>query len=451
MKKAVTVLLILAVVTLGAMHGHYSFLKSSNRINVGFWDYLMGNYKELAPSPRIADADKKATERTAAPGDAREGGPAPVEKRKAEEAVAVEKIKPTGYDTLAVKRLLEEGRELYKKSEYKTAGKRLNEALDMLKKAGHENSALYMEAEKYAKRSHVFEALVSNIPCNDLSDGRDLAVITFERNTNRKITARILSNDGDKVKIQQNGGISSELSADEIESIDPISPTDYRGDLIKEYKKRADKADSKACYEVFGVALFAIQNRLREEITPALERTFSIPRSEQVLEVFYAGEDTDKIVVALLESFDKNDEAKQYKERLAAAARPVVPEPVDTGPEPGTGPLAGPVEPGPGEEPVEPVRHDPVVQPSGPPGSKTARIDEAGKYFALGQRFANYATRNPSRRDFYGKKAQDELEKSRDILNVLQDQNPGDMEIESMLQQVSDLLQFVIHNLVGAR
>ena len=60
--------------------------------------------------------------------------------------------------------------------------------------------------------------------------------------------------------------------------------------------------------------------------------------------------------------------------------------------------------------------------------------------------------RRPHRRalrHFYGKKAYEELGKSRDILNTLQDQYPGDMEIENMLQQVSDLLQFVVHNLVG--
>lgn len=450
MKKAVTVLLILAVVTLGAMHGHYSFLKSSNRIDVGFWDYLMGNYKELPVEARIADARKKDAGATEGGADRRSVRP-PVreETRKEEEKAAVEEIKPAEYDTSAVKRLVTEGRDLYTKSEYKTAKSRFDEALGILSKAGQKTSELYKEADKYSKRSRVFEALVSSIPCNELSDGRDLAVITFERDTNRKITARVISNDGDKVKIRQNGGIESELSADEIDSIDSVSTADYRSQLLKEYKTRADKADPKACYEVFGVALFAIQNRLRDETTPALERTFSIPRSEQVLEVFYAGGDTEEVVVALLESFDKHEEAKQYRERLAAAERPALPEPVDSEPEPGTGPLAGPVDPGPDEPAVEPVAPEPV-RPSGTPGSKTAQINEAGKYFALGQRFANYATKNPSRRDFYGKKAQDELEKSRDILNTLMDQNPGDMEIESMLQQVSDLLQFVIHNLVGA-
>jgi tetratricopeptide (TPR) repeat protein len=450
MKKAVTVLLILAVVTLGAMHGHYSFLKSSNRIDVGFWDYLMGNYKELTPQTRIADAGEDKTDKAAEPAD--EGGePAPkaVRETKKEEAVAVEEIKPKAYDAAAVKRLVEEGRDLYKKSEYKTAKKRFDDAIGVLEKAGHKSSELYKEAEKYSKRSRVFNALVSNIPCNDLSDGRDLFIITFERDASRKITARVLSNDGDKVKIQQNGGITSELPTDEIGSIEPVSPADYRSKLIKEYKTRADKADSKACYEVFGVALFAIQNRLRDVITSALERTFSIPRSEQVLEVFYAGGDTEEVVVALLESFDKHEEARQYKEKLAAAERPAIPEPIDNGPEPDPGPLAGPVNPEPDEQPVEPVQPEPV-RPSGPTGSKAARMDEASKYFALGRRFANYATRNPARRDFYGKKAQVELEKSRDILNVLLDENPDDMEVERELQQVSDLLQFVIHNLVGA-
>jgi hypothetical protein len=77
------------------------------------------------------------------------------------------------------------------------------------------------------------------------------------------------------------------------------------------------------------------------------------------------------------------------------------------------------------------------------------RIDEAGRFFAAGQKLANLAVNHLSKRSVYGKRAHEELGKARDILNVLQDQYPDDREIENMLQQVSDLLHFVIHNLVG--
>lgn len=454
MKKAVSVILLIAVVALGAMHGHYTFLRSNGYIakDVGFFDYLAGDYKRITPV--VADAEgapKKPVgdsgQRARRPLDRRPEGPAETPTPGVEETKPPREV----IDISQVADLVKIGRELYGKSEYESAKKRFDEAVSMLEKAARQSSPYYREAGNYARRCRVFNALVGNIPFLELSDGRGLSRIELE--SGRTIVARIVKDDGDNVTIQQNDGIQATISYDQIDTTTPIKPGEYRSQLIGEYKSRLEKADPKAYFDVFGVALFAIQNKLREEITPILEKTFMLPGSELVLQTFYTGEDADELIVALLESFDKTKEAEDYRQRVTLAQNP--PEPVsppepyvpDEPEEPGAdpGPFADP-DPGP---PAEPVAQP--AQPVGPPGSKSARTEEAGRYFAAGQRFANYATRNVSKRNFYGKKAFEELGKARDILNVLQDQYPGDMEIENLLQQVSDLLQFVVHNLVGTQ
>ena len=448
MKKALSVILIIAAVALGAMHGHYSFLYKKGRIaeNVGFLAYLSGNYKLIDVAKRPVKRAEKPVEQPA--GTVRR----PLGRRGEERATptpAVDTTKPPRevVDTTKVADLISQGRQLYSSSEYKDARARLEEAIAILDKAGRKSSPHYKEAGSYAKRCRVFDALVSNIPYLELSDGQNLSKIELE--SGKTIVARVLKEEVDSVTIQQNDGIQATLSYDQIDAMTRVTPADYRSQLLKEYRQRYGKTDPKAYFDIFGVALFAIQNRLREEITPVLEKTFMLPGSELVMQTFYTGDDAGQLIVALLESFDKTKEAEEYRQRIELAARPPEPEyppepePVQPGlePEPYTGPEPTTPEP-------EPVVPSPPA-PAGPPGSKAARIEKAGLYFAAGQRFANYATRNVSKRHFYGKKAYEELGKSRDILNTLQDQYPGEMEIENMLQQVSDLLQFVVHNLVG--
>jgi len=450
MKKAISVVLLIAAVALGAKHGHYTYLRSNGYIEkgVGFWAYFAGDYE--IKDPKLVDAgddsnDRKPFEEP----KPSEGEPAPP-RRIVEETTKphVEETRPPEQvvDPSLVAAYIKEGRELYVASDYKEAGKKFSEAAGVLEKALKKNSPQYVEASRYAGRCRVFEALVNNIPFLELSDGRNLSQIELE--SGKTIIARVVKDDGDSVSIQQNDGIEATLSYDQIDEIKPLPPDDYRNNLVKAYRDRLSKVDAKSYFDVFGVALFAIQNRLKNEISNVLEQTFMLPGSELVLQTFYTGDDADQLIVALLESFDKKQEAESYRNKITLAQAPPEPDPVPM-------PDPDPIDPGPGPERIDPgpPPAEPVARPTerstAPPGSTKAKLDEAGQYFAAGQRFANYATRNVSKRNFYGKKAHEELGKARDILNILQDQNPGDMEIENMLQQVSDLLHFVIHNLVG--
>jgi hypothetical protein len=439
MKKAISVLLIIAVVALGAMHGHYTFLRSNSRIadSVGFWAYLMGSYKDSGA--RIAEG---AAEKPGDSGARRRGRAQKASQARPETGetpvTAVEKAKPpkVEIDLSKIAGLIREGHGFYMKSKYKEAKERFDEAVTILTRADRKSHPSFKKAENYSKRSRVFEALVNNIPYLELSNGRDLWRIELE--TGRTIIARVINkDDDDNVTIKQNDGIEATLSYDQIDDMKQISPGEYRSQLKKKFQERLSNADTKAYFDMFSVAFYAIENQLHEEITPVLEKTFILPGSELVLQTFYTGDHSDELIVALLQSFDKTQEAQEY----LAALNPPRQEPVH--------------EPDPYETPVRPVaRPEPVVQPVvpvGPPGSKKARIDEACRYFAAGQKLANLAVNNPPKRSVYGKRAHEELGKARDILNILQDQNPGDMEIENLLHQVSDLLHFVIHNLVSIR
>lgn len=460
MKKPVSVLLVLAVVALGAMHGHYTFLHSTEQIaqDVGFFAYLFGNYKRIDPSVARKKKDetsqKSSTDRETVPlkplSDRRKVKP--TQRKK----TVVEKIKRPRRtaDIRKVPQLLEEGKKLYMTSEYESAKKRFDEIVTILTETDRQSAPEYRQACNYSKRCHVFGALAGSIPHLELSDGRGLYEIDLD--IGKTIVARVLRDDGDRVKIQQNGGIESEFTSDQIDDMRKLSPDAYRRMLKKEYSGRRAKADFKADFDIFGLALYAIQNKLREQITPVLEETFALPGSERVLETFYPGSDVEELVIALLESFDKEEAAEQYRLQHQLAQAPLEPDnPLPEPREEHHEPVPEPADLG--REEVEPVdvRPQPFIEPERTPparrGPYAAKLDEASIYFGTGQKFASEATRNIAKRFHYGKKAQKKLEKATDILNDLLARYPENQEIENLLHQVSDLLQFVVHNLVPVR
>lgn len=462
MKKTISILIILVIVTLGAMHGHYSYLHSTEQIeeNVGFFAYLAGSYTRRADSASAGEGKKDEGE----PGDSsvarRTAPPKPLSRKGGERRTtgkpAVGEIKPPKevVDVSKVPQLLEEARGLYLRSEYNGANKRFDDVVSILTKTDKQNSPECLEAAKYARRSQVFQALAGSIPTHELSDGRGLSEIDLD--TGKTIIVRVLRDDGDVVKVQLNNGIETDLTSDQIDDMNELSPEAYRRMLKKEYETRYSKVDADAYFDVFGVALYAIQNKLREETTSSLEQTFALPGSELVLQTFYTGSDVDKLVVALLESFDRNDAAKKYLHERELAAAP--PEPAEYTPEPGYGdeyPDEGGYEPGEGRPEPELGDMSPPVEPEPRRPARrrpyTAKLDEAGQYFAAGQRLANEATRNVAKRFKYGPKAKAQLEKALDILNPLLDLYPGSVEVEQMLAQVSGLLQYVNKNLISAR
>ncbi len=434
MKKAISVILILAVVVIGAMHGHYTYLSSRRLIpdNVGFLSYLAGNYHLLSEKPGGVNV-ARGPERPATAGEpGKDTRSQPPEKK--ETPPAVEKIKPPKeiVELQDVPGLLKEGRELYSKGDYKAANTKYKKALDILARARRQSSPQYEEAKKYSMRSHVFGNLMTNIPMLELSDGKDLSSI--ELDTGNTIVARILKEDSSGVTVQQNGGIQATFSEDQVVDIKPLSEAKYRRGLKQEFRQRLGKVDSKLYFDIFGVALYAIQNKLHDEVTPILEQTFNLSGSELVLQTFYTGSDVNELVVQLLDSFDKMQEAREYRRQHELAQKPPEHE-SPPGPEPVRTPEHELVEP-------EPVR--PTI-----PASLEEALQLADRYFAAGQKFANYATRNPSKRLHFGKKADRELEKARDILNPLLDKYPDNRDVSSRLQDLYGLIQYVKHNLLG--
>ena len=119
----------------------------------------------------------------------------------------------------------------------------------------------------------------------ELSDGENLSSI--ELDTGNTIVARILKEDSSGVTVQQNGGIQATFSEDQVVDIKPLSEAKYRRGLKQEFRQRLGKVDSKLYFDIFSVALYAIQNKLHDEITPILEQTFNLPGSELVLQTFY--------------------------------------------------------------------------------------------------------------------------------------------------------------------
>lgn len=432
MRKAIMVLLVLAAILLGAIYGHFSFLKQKGVVKSisDYIAYLTEGTERIpvdAQGKPITGAEKKtvAPADTAVRPDIRPTEVPTVQK--------IEKPKPA-IDRDLVAALLRESVELYRKMNYKEAIEKSRQVASMLEKAGLEDSDLHRDALQIENRSRAFDALVSKIPPNVLSDGKGLQSI--ELDSGSILIVRVLREDPKTgaVTIQQNDGIQATFTEDQIRKRTPINHQDYVKKLTEELDRRIGKAKKDLYFDMFSLALFAIQNRLEDRVTELLEKTFAVDGSELAYETFYTGNDQSEMVALLLESFGRSDKAQSLRSRTAQPAR-FAELPEKSAPE------------SPPETMDTPSVPDPLLEqiPESAEPSKTLAL----KYLAAGQDYARCATLNATERFRFGRNAKKYLEKAADILDRLIEQNPRDTELEQLRIQVGELLQHVNHNLVG--
>jgi hypothetical protein len=436
-RKAISILLIITVVLLGAIYGHFSFLRHKGIVkSISEYITYLIEATETVPRPHPVDVEGKpitgAEKKPISPADA--AARPEIRPTEVPTAQKIEKPKPA-IDKDLVAALLRESAELYRKMNYKESAKKSREVISMLEKAGMEGTQLHTDAVQIETRSRVFDALVSKIPPNTLSDGKDL--VEIELDSGRTITVRVLKEDPKTgaLTIQQNDGIQAMLSEDQIRKRTPISAQDYTRKLTEELDRRIAKAKKDLYFDMFSVAIYAIQNRLTHRVTELLEKTFAMEGSELAFETFYTGKDQTEMVTMLLDSFGRGEKAQSVK---------VAQLPEKSTPGSGAEPLPETVD--------APPLPDPVLERNpGAPGQAGADLDFALRCFGAGQRYAKQATLNAAKRFQYGQDAQKYLEKAADVLEKLREQNPDDPELEQILIQVYDLLQYVVHNLIGAK
>lgn len=446
MRKAISILLILVAILLGTMYGHYTFLRQKGIVkSVKEYIAYLTKATERVPGPQPVDAEGKpitgAAKKpvTPAPGSAK----SEAQSTEVVTATKIEKPKPA-LDTNLATALLRESEQLYKKMNYKEAIEKSQQVSSMLEKAQLEGSDLHTDALRIEMRSRAFDALVSRIPPNALSDGKDLEAIQLD--SGNTIIVRVLKEDQKTgaVTIQKNDGIQATFTEDQIKNRTRITRQDYVKKLAEELDKRTAKAKEDHYFDMFSIALFAIQNRLTDRVTELLEKTFTIDGSELAYETFYTDKDQTEMVAMLLESFGRGEKVQSVTSGKVEPLGRIANAPKKSGPDSSASREAS--EP-PSETDDASTLPDPLLEriPESAEPSRTLAL----RYFAAGQNCVQKATVSPAKRFQFGQGAQKYLEKSADVLNKLLEQKPGDAELQQILNQVYDLLDFVVHNLVG--
>jgi hypothetical protein len=445
-RKAISILLILIAILLGTMYGHYTFLRQKGIVkSVNEYIAYLTKATEKVPGPQPVDAEGKpitGAEKkpvTPVPGTAKpEAQPT-----EAVTAAKIEKPKPA-LDTNLATALLRESEQLYKKMNYKEAIEKSRQVSSMLEKAQLEGSDLHTDALRIEMRSRAFNALVSRIPPNALSDGKGLESI--ELDSGNTVIVRVLKEDQKTgaVTIQKNDGIQATFTEDQIRKRTPVTRQDHVKKLTEELNKRIAKAKKDLYFDMFSLAIYAIQNRLTDRVTELLEKTFAIDGSELAYETFYTDKDQTEMVAMLLESFGRGEKAQSVRSRKVEPSGRIAQGPKESSSDSGASSEAsGP----PSETDEASALPDPLLEqiPESTEPSRTLAL----RYFAAGQDYVQKATLNPAKRFQFGQRAQKYLEKSADVLNKLLEQKPRDAELEQILNQVYDLLDYVVHNLVG--
>lgn len=417
MRKALSVILILAAILMGAMFGHFSFLKQKGTLKSvkEYFSYLAGAFEKVPRPEPVGPEGLPITKEKEKPVPTPETSLTETQIIKPPSTKSAQKPKTT-VDMNLVSALLGESEQLYKKMNYKESAQKSRQLISLLENGGLEDSDLHRQAVQIEMRSRAFGALISKIPPNTLSDGKDLEAIQLD--TGRTIIVRVLKEDlkTGALTIQQNDGIQATLSEDLIVKRNPITRKEYLKNRAEELERKIASARKDQYFDMLSLALFAIQNRLTDRVTELLEKAFAIDGSEFAYETFYTEPDKAEMVAILLASFGRGEKV---------SARTTKAQP-----------------------PAPPLEESSSIPPEPVPGKEDLRL--ARGYLARGQYYAMEATLYPEKRFQLGPEAKKYVEKAVDVLNKLLEEKPGDPELEQSLREANGLLYHINHNLVLA-
>jgi len=203
---------------------------------------------------------------------------------------------------------------LYDSGRFKDAATKAEELCRLLEKWGRTKEKVYGWAVKLAKRAMVFAQIVSRIPRSPLATHKGIWRIVLE--TKAVHYGQILSDDGEFVEYQKEGGVRIKLNAERIKEKKPVSPQRYKAYLQKKLDERIRGVDEGDFLHLYteGV-VFARRYGLDERLAELLEKVFRIRGSERVVELVM-GRGKVESVVALLEGMDREADAWAYKEDM---------------------------------------------------------------------------------------------------------------------------------------
>ena len=479
MGKFFKFIIIVLVLVLGGLYGHYRYILKTDKENAppSFWAYLQG-LVESAKS-KVAEERKRDEESSPEPvvREVRKAplSPPPVEKPK-ERVVETEKpevreVRPpkSKVDWREVERLRNDANRAYEAAEFDKAHRKMEEIRRILTEAGEVSNPIYEWADRYSKRTRVFSALLSRIKRSELAAGKDIYVLRLETGAN--LWVRVIREDEDGVWFEKDGGIESMVPRDNIVDMMEKTPEEYKNYLLEKFKER-ERILSRDDYmgRFINLVVFARKYGLNDKITPLLEDIFERSGSENIVQMFVLEGDPDEYVVALLEGFGRDAEARRYRERSMRFAwrRPsegigVTPpreelkrEPLEESTSPETEPEDE------GREPVG-VQTPHPQEPPEPPrpvsrgleklsASERVQFDELRRLMDEGLQKMNAAILTEGNRRFrLGKEADRAVTKAFQIVRRLRDAHNDMIELEMIEQQLTNMKHTIVKHLLPAR
>ncbi|MCX7703078.1 MAG: hypothetical protein N2234_03110 [Planctomycetota bacterium] len=474
MGKFLKFIVVLAVLVIGGLYGHYRYLvKTDPNAPKSFFAYLSSLFeektREVAEKPKGEPVKPVEVigreEREGKDGEVRL--PEKKEGREKTPASGVVEVSPKPIvDVEKVNYLRQEAKRLYEAAEFDKSQQKFKELCDVLYKGGESNSSLYAWAMRYMKRSMVFSALLSHIQRSELASGKNIYVLKME--TGAELWVCVKKEDEDKVTIEKEGGIVSEIPRDRIvEMVGPKKPEEYKNYLSSKFEERK-KALPATDYagRFVHLVVFAKKYGLDDKITPLMEEIFSVRKSEILVQMFVPKGDTDEYVVALLEGFERDADAREYRRGHSwkVAARPPTPRPEESTassnpPSVRTPSEVEPVKPNPPEEP--PLEHPetgPVAEGNAevrplPPSAGSMTESERREYEearrlveevrGLVARAMNIMGTPECFR--LGKTAMEKIKHAQKIVVSLRSKYPNDEALEMMEGDIAEMVRIVEH------
>jgi len=481
MGKFFKFIIIVLVLALGGLYGHYRYILKTDKENAppSFWAYLQG----LVESARTEVAEETRTEEEPSPEpvarEVRREAPPPPKKRLEEKVVETEKpeareVQPPKpkVDWSRVERLRNDANRAYEAAQFDKAYQKMKEIKRILIEAGEVSNPIYKWADRYSKRARVFSALLSRMKRSELATGRDIYVLRLETGAN--LWVRVIREDEDGVWFEKEGGIESMVPRDNIVDMIEKTPEEYKNYLKEKFRER-ERLLSRDDYmgRFINLVVFARRYGLDDKITPLLEDIFEHSGSENIVQMFILEGDPDEYVVALLEGFGRDAAARRYRERSMRFAwrRPsestgITPsreEPKENPPEETT-PSETEPKTEPGDEGREPVGvKPPHPLDSEPPrpmsrgleklsASERAEFDELRRLMNEGQQKMNAAVLAEGNRRFrLGEEANRAVTKALQIVRRLRDAHSDIIELEMIEQQLTIMRHTIVKHLLPAR
>jgi hypothetical protein len=386
MKQTIAMVLILIAAALGFVHGAKTF---------------KDEHDAAAPPAPPAPVKRPPPERAEAP--------AP---KKAPEPDLTEK------DIADARAKLTEGDEAVKRGDYKAARAAYAE---VSRRLGSLTSVVAIPLARLAHRgeakAEVLGALAATIQPNEFSSGEQLTKITLKGEGGKpglEQVVKVLDVKAASIVFRMRSGAEMELPRTELaKPVEPCSRDEWQRRVLKGFDDRKEKTDPENAFELFRLAAYGLENGIREQGIPYLERALAKDKLGLLPQYFCEPRDRPSPTAVQLARGGTEAEVAQ-----AAGARPKpAGAPADAA-EPAPAPAA--------EAPIGPndVRASPKWK------AAIARLDEGIEHY---------------KKSFRGNaQAEQELKAALDIftdvgnqLTALQDEFPNSATLEQKLVEVN--------------